>query len=177
MYLGLLPMSFLTWYSFQIGVALEAVLFSLALADRINILRQEKEREEAAAREAQLRAHAAEFQAQTIEKELQTAHSLQMGLMPTQNPQLAGFDVAGRCLPASHVGGDFFQYFHKDGRFALALADVTGHGMEAAVPVMMFSGILETEMRLGNSLDALFGHLNQTLYHKLDSRTYVCWGH
>ena len=111
-----------------------------------------------------------------LEEELQTAHDMQMALMPEESPQLSGLDLAGRCLPATHVGGDFFQYFDRiDNRLSISLADVTGHAMEAAVPVMMFSGILETEMRLGDPLEDLFGNLNRTLHNKLDRRTFICF--
>ena len=110
-----------------------------------------------------------------LEEELQTAHDMQMGLMPTEPPQIDGFDIAGRCLPFNHVGGDLFQYFRQDGRLSICMADVTGHAMEAAVPVMMFSGVLKTEMRHGASLDQLFGQLNRTMHDSLDTRTYVCF--
>ena len=46
-----------------------------------------------------------------------------------------------------HVGGDFFQYFAlPDGRICFVVADVTGHGMRAAVPTMVFSGLLTTQI-------------------------------
>ncbi|MBT4503571.1 MAG: serine/threonine-protein phosphatase, partial [Gemmatimonadetes bacterium] len=80
-----------------------------------------------------------------------------------------------RCLPASEVGGDFFQYFERDGKLSLCLADVTGHAMEAAVPVMMFSGVLETEMQYGHSVERLLTQLNQLLHRKLDRRTFICF--
>ena len=113
---------------------------------------------------------------QELEEELQTAHDMQMGLMPKGSPKIQGFDISGRCLPANHVGGDFFQYFPiSDNRLAISLADVTGHAMEAAVPVMMFSGVLESEIKHDQSLDKLFASLNETLNSKLDSRTYVCF--
>ena len=112
---------------------------------------------------------------QELEDELQTAHQLQMSLMPETTPDIPGLDIAGRCLPVNHVCGDFFQYFVRNGTLSICMADVTGHAMEAAVPVMMFSGVLETEMRLAHPLDELFGHLNQTLHHKLDRRTYICF--
>ena len=41
-----------------------------------------------------------------LEQELQTAHTLQMGLMPKEIPSARGMDLAGRCFPANHVGGD-----------------------------------------------------------------------
>ena len=42
-----------------------------------------------------------------LEQELETAHALQMGLMPDASPQIAGYDIAGVCRPATYVGGDF----------------------------------------------------------------------
>ena len=110
-----------------------------------------------------------------LEEELQTAHHLQMGLMPTESPQVEGFDIAGRCIPFNHVGGDFFQYFQQDDKLSICMADVTGHAMEAAVPVMMFSGVLKTEMQYGHVIDQLFDSLNRTMHDSLDSRTYVCF--
>ena len=111
-----------------------------------------------------------------MEKELQTAHDLQMGLMPTEPPLLEGFQVAGRCIPAGQVGGDLFQYFpSSEGGLALALADVTGHAMQAAIPVVLFSGLLEVQMEQGGSLEELFARLNRSVHRLLDSRTLVCF--
>jgi len=111
-----------------------------------------------------------------LEEELQTAHDMQMRLMPTESPQVEGFDIAGRCLPANHVGGDLFQYFPLDGKLAVSMADVTGHAMEAAIPVVMFSGILESQIEIESSLEELFNRLNRTLHKTLmDSRTFVCF--
>ena len=110
-----------------------------------------------------------------LEEELQTAHDMQMGLMPTQSPQIEGFDIAGRCLPFNHVGGDFFQYFLQNGRLCLCMADVTGHAMKAAIPVVMFSGILKSEMRRNCILEQLYQDLNRTLCETLDKHTFICF--
>ena len=111
-----------------------------------------------------------------LEEELRAAHDLQMGLMPKAGPRQDGFDIAGRCLPANHVGGDIFQYFPLlNNGLALAMADVTGHAMQAAIPVVMFSGILRSQMELDDPLDHRFGRLNRTLYDSLDERTFVCF--
>ena len=109
------------------------------------------------------------------EKELRTAHQMQMGLMPTVAPKIEGFDIAGRCIPANHVGGDYFQYFEQGDTLLLALADVTGHAMEAAIPVVMFSGILDSQMELGGTVVDLFDRLNRSLCRNLDSPTFVCF--
>ena len=110
-----------------------------------------------------------------MEEELQTAHDMQMSLMPTESPQVAGIDVAGQCLPANHVGGDLFQYFSREGKFSISVADVTGHAMEAAIPVVMFSGILDTQMETAKPLEDLFSSLNRSLGRSLGKRTYVCF--
>ena len=110
-----------------------------------------------------------------LEKELQTAHDMQMGLMPIQSPKISGFDISGRCIPANHVGGDFYQYFDRKGKLSICLADITGHAMKAAIPAVMFDGILKTEIRNDHSLVNLYENLNQTLSEILDSHTFVCF--
>ena len=127
-------------------------------------IRRRRERDQA--REALMREMA---------NELQTAHDLQMALMPTTAPQVAGLDVAGHCIPANHVGGDFFQYFPSGDKLDLCLADVTGAAMEAAIPVVMFNGILDKQMELGGSVETIFEGLNRTLHRTLDSRTFLCF--
>jgi ligand-binding sensor domain-containing protein/serine phosphatase RsbU (regulator of sigma subunit) len=126
-------------------------------------------------REQQERLRAQELLNQELEEELQVAHDMQMRLMPAGPPHIEGLGIAGRCLPANHVGGDLFQYFPRDGKLSICVADVTGHAMEAAVPVMMFSGVLESEIEHGHTLEKLFATLNRTLHKKLDQRTFVCF--
>ena len=117
-----------------------------------------------------------ELRVQELEEELQTAHDMQMGLMPQSPPIIEGFEIAGRCVPANHVGGDLFHYFQKDGKLFVSMADVTGHAMEAAIPVVMFDGILKNEIRHSSSIEAMFDNLNRTLSETLaDSRTFVCF--
>ncbi|MBI2501733.1 MAG: SpoIIE family protein phosphatase [Candidatus Latescibacteria bacterium] len=108
------------------------------------------------------------------EKELQTAHEMQMALMPKAPPQIQGFEITGRCMPANHVGGDLFQYFYQDRKLSVSLADVTGHAMAAAIPVVMFSGILKSQMGMGGTVEELFGKLNQALHGTLTGHTLVC---
>jgi ligand-binding sensor domain-containing protein len=110
-----------------------------------------------------------------LQDELDTAHQLQMDLMPSESPDLAGFDIAGRCIPADRVGGDFFNYYHNGDKLLFGLADVTGKAMEAAIPAVMFSGILESIAQPSTSLTDLLKQLNRTLYRKLDARKFICF--
>ena len=111
-----------------------------------------------------------------LEKELATASSMQMKLMPTEDPQFEGVSIAGFCRPASQVGGDFYQYYKRpNGRLSVVLADVTGHGMEAAIPNVLFSGMLDNMMESNVQSIDLCTRLNKSLYRSLDSRTFVCF--
>ncbi len=112
---------------------------------------------------------------QVTEAELQTAHDMQMGLMPISPPSVEGFDVTGRCVAANHVGGDLFQYFRSGKSLSIALADVTGKAMDAAFPVVMFGGILDNQMEQAPPLEELFPRLNSSLHRSLDSRTFICF--
>ncbi len=109
-----------------------------------------------------------------LQREMEIAGSLQQSLMPLAAPETPGLDVAGRCIPATQVGGDFFQYFQRDQTFTVTLADVTGHSMEAAIPVVMFSGMLHTAMQRDAPIEAVHDQLNSLLCEALDRRTFVC---
>ena len=109
-----------------------------------------------------------------MEEELQTAHQMQMDLLPRQAPALDGYRIAGRAAPANHVGGDYFQYFERDGLVTICLADTTGHAMEAAIPAVMSSGILDKQMEIPGALRDRFDSLNRSCCRSLRQHTYVC---
>jgi phosphoserine phosphatase len=71
-----------------------------------------------------------------FERDLEVARTIQQGLMPRRSPKMAGLDVAGWNLPADETGGDFFDLQAlDDGRLALTVADVAGHGIGPALLV------------------------------------------
>jgi serine phosphatase RsbU (regulator of sigma subunit) len=67
-------------------------------------------------------------------RELQTAQEIQMNFVPSKPLVSSGWEVQGVVVPAHQVGGDAFDYFElHDGRIALAIADVSGKGVPAAL--------------------------------------------
>jgi sigma-B regulation protein RsbU (phosphoserine phosphatase) len=69
-----------------------------------------------------------------LEKELEVAREIQMGLLPKDNPKIQGFDVAGQNLPSKQVGGDYYDIIQLDETHHLfAIADVTGKGTPASL--------------------------------------------
>jgi serine phosphatase RsbU (regulator of sigma subunit) len=68
-----------------------------------------------------------------LEEELVRASEVQRRLLPREPPVLPGYDVAGRCVPARAVGGDFFDWFPLGDDLQVVLADVMGKGVAAAI--------------------------------------------
>lgn len=111
-----------------------------------------------------------------MEKELQTAHDMQMSLLPERPIQEAGVEIAGRCVPANQVGGDYFNYFWlgEGKRFlGLGAADVSGKAMEAAVLAMHLSGIFRLEFREDRPPLEVLQVLEEVLQEQLDPASFV----
>ena len=69
-----------------------------------------------------------------IQEEMRLARAIQDNLLPKEMPFLAGYDIAGRSLPALSVGGDYYDFIPMEShRLGLALGDVSGKGMPAAL--------------------------------------------
>jgi PAS domain S-box-containing protein len=68
-----------------------------------------------------------------LETELRRAAEIQAQLLPQAAPTVAGYAFAGVCLPARHTGGDYFDWGATDGGVQVALGDVMGKGMSAAL--------------------------------------------
>jgi hypothetical protein len=76
-------------------------------------------------------------QEERFQQELTLAKRIQERLLPKHIPQIPGFDIAGRVMPAAEVGGDYWscKVYPEDDIVTLKLADVTGHGIAAATLV------------------------------------------
>jgi serine phosphatase RsbU (regulator of sigma subunit) len=77
------------------------------------------------------RAHAREQL--RMRDELHYARELQMSMLPECAPRLAWADICSVSVPATEVGGDYYDYFVEDDRVALVCGDVAGHGMSAGL--------------------------------------------
>jgi serine phosphatase RsbU (regulator of sigma subunit) len=75
-----------------------------------------------------------------LQRELALAHKVQRGLLPATPPCLPGYEFFDFYEPASHLGGDYFDYIPLPGnRLAVALADVSGKGIAASLLVARLS--------------------------------------
>jgi len=79
-----------------------------------------------------------------LKAELEVARSLQLAILPATFPTRPGCEGAARMIPATTMGGDFYDYIElPDGQVGLVIADVSGHG----VPAAFFMAVARTNLR------------------------------
>jgi phosphoserine phosphatase RsbU/P len=104
-----------------------------------------------------------------LHKELETARQIQLSILPAHVPQIKGLDIAARYMAASSVAGDFYDFIVIDEQhLGILVADVSGHGMPAALISSMIKIALSTQVpNAADPAKVLFG-LNQALCGKFD---------
>jgi sigma-B regulation protein RsbU (phosphoserine phosphatase) len=129
-----------------------------------------------------------------MKRSLELAMEIQQSLLPQESPKLEGFDVAGTSVYCEETGGDYFDFIDLidvgAGKLGIAVGDVTGHGIAAALLMASARGALRSHAgRHGGNLDELFRALNLHLvrdtgeglfmtlfYGILDAETRsLCW--
>ena len=111
-----------------------------------------------------------------VRAELNAARTVQMGLMPTRDPVVQGFDVSGKCIPASEVGGDYYDYIWmnaEETQLGIAIADVSGKAMKAAMTAVMTSGMVYREVGSNETPKSILRKINRPMYLKTDRRVFT----
>ena len=103
----------------------------------------------------------------TIQREMDTARQIQMSILPRQMPAIAGLDIAARYIPMTAVAGDFYDFIPIDEkRIGILVADVSGHGMPAALISSMLKIALGTQTGCASDPARVLAGLNEALYGK-----------
>ncbi len=102
-----------------------------------------------------------------MRKELEMLRQMQRMILPTSEEldAIEDLDIAGYMEPADEVGGDYYDVLHTDGLVTIAIGDVTGHGLESGIVMVMTQTAVRTlkeirELDPVKFLDAL----NRTIY-------------
>jgi sigma-B regulation protein RsbU (phosphoserine phosphatase) len=133
-------------------------LLTIVASNSAGVIEQARLRDEARKKEE------LEKEKRQMERELDLARDIQMGLVPSR-PMIAGpWEVHGMVIPARQVGGDYFDYFPFDERrFGLALADVSGKGVPASLLVSSVQASLRAFCDGRRSLPEAVGLLNRSV--------------
>lgn len=84
-------------------------------------------------RQARHQFHAARAKELAISQEIDRGAEVQQALLPKGASPLPGYEIAGRCVPAKAVGGDFYDWYSIPGGLGLTLGDVMGKGVGAGM--------------------------------------------
>jgi phosphoserine phosphatase RsbU/P len=107
-------------------------------------------------------------QQQELERDIEMAASVQRGLLPDRPPALAGLAVDGRCVPASNVGGDYYDHFvDRRGRLVMLIADVAGHSIGSALMMAMLRSVVRPEIAAEASPLEVLREANRTMFADL----------
>jgi sigma-B regulation protein RsbU (phosphoserine phosphatase) len=99
-----------------------------------------------------------------LEGELAAAREIQRSILPTSMPAVAGLRVEAHYDPASSVAGDLYDFLAiDDARAGVLVADVSGHGVPAALVASMMKIAVSSQSRLAREPGALLREVNRTL--------------
>ncbi len=103
--------------------------------------------------------------------ELETARRIQSSILPDLPPSLNGVEIAHSYQPASEVGGDFYDVLAlEDGRLAVAVGDVAGHGVSSGLVMSMARSALAVQVTFNPEVAAVFSTLNRVVYQSARKR-------
>jgi phosphoserine phosphatase RsbU/P len=81
-----------------------------------------------------------------INNELEMAREIQLSILPHEIPKLEGLEIAARYIPMGSVAGDFYDFIVVDEKhIGILIADVSGHGLPAALIASMLKGALAAQ--------------------------------
>jgi sigma-B regulation protein RsbU (phosphoserine phosphatase) len=110
-----------------------------------------------------------------IQREIEIAREVQERLFPQSIPTVRGVTLGGCCRPALGVGGDYYDIFEmSEGKLGLAIGDVSGKGVPAALLMASLRACLRTMTTLGESdLAKLMERLNELVYESSAAHRYA----
>jgi sigma-B regulation protein RsbU (phosphoserine phosphatase) len=114
-------------------------------------------------------------QREKLNREVEIAREVQERLFPQRLPVVAGLDYCGKCRPALGVGGDYYDFLAlPGGRLGIALGDVSGKGIAAALVMASLEASLRAEaMRGADDLAELVQNVNRLLYEATTENRYA----
>jgi serine phosphatase RsbU (regulator of sigma subunit) len=116
----------------------------------------------------------AQAQRSRMELELELARRVQASLLPSELPNIAGFDLAGAWRSATEVAGDFYDVFPlADGRWVMVIADVAGKGAPAALCMMMIYSLIRMTAKPSLRPAEVIAEVNRSLAAQMPGETFV----
>jgi len=109
-----------------------------------------------------------------LEDELAIARKIQSTFLPKKNPKIPGFDIAGVNISSEAVGGDYYDFISiVENQIGIAIGDVSGKGIGAALIMAAFRASLKAEIRNNYAIRTIFNKVNSLLFESIERENYV----
>ena len=106
-----------------------------------------------------------------VESEMATARSIQSSILPEAAPGVRNLEIAVRFVPARWVGGDVYDFLSVDeGRLVVLVADVTGHGVPAALIASMVKVAFSSQIQYADEPGRILSEVNRVLSGRFEGR-------
>ncbi len=103
---------------------------------------------------------------QHLQEEMRLAYEIQVNLLPKSQPDIFGYQISGKSIPAKDVGGDYYDFIdiHED-KLAFCVADISGKGIPAAILMANVQASLRGQAKLNRSCKECVSFTNDILFH------------
>ena len=110
----------------------------------------------------------------SMQEEVRLASNIQLELLPKKFPDISGYEIAGRSIPAQLVGGDYFDFIPMDDhRLALSLGDVSGKGLPASLLMANLQATLRGQTLVNATARDCVVRSNKLLFESTSSEKFV----
>lgn len=109
-----------------------------------------------------------------LQREIEIAATIQKNLLPREGPQFRGVSFSAHFEPTASIGGDYYDVFNLDkARLAVAIGDVSGHGLSTGLVMAMVKAAITTLVEEGAEERSLFHRLNELVFRSTERRAFM----
>lgn len=109
-----------------------------------------------------------------LQSEIAIAADIQRNLLPSEGPDHDGVSFAAHFEPTASIGGDYYDVFKlSPTRLAVAIGDVSGHGLSTGLVMAMVKAAMTTLIEEGADESSLFRRLNELVYRSTERRAFM----
>ena len=109
-----------------------------------------------------------------LQSEIEIAATIQRNLLPKEGPKFRGVSFSAHFEPTTSIGGDYYDVFNLDkSRLAVAIGDVSGHGLSTGLVMAMVKAAITTLVEEGADETSLFHRLNELVYRSTERRAFM----
>ncbi|MGM0924381.1 MAG: PP2C family protein-serine/threonine phosphatase [Bacillota bacterium] len=112
-------------------------------------------------------------QQQEIKSEIQVALNVQQMLLETSVPTVPNLDIGAISVPAKHMNGDYYHFVYDEESVSIAIADVIGKGIPAALCMSMIKYAMDSLPESRKSPSRVLENLNRVVEHNVDPSMFI----